>query len=196
MSDAPSTGPAPAPRKPSAARERLLATAGRLFYAEGVHTVGVDRVISEAQITRATFYRHFPGKEDLVVEYVREQDLALRAQATEIAETTTDPTQLLAAIVEGVAQRLTSTGFRGCPFINAAAEYPDPMSRVRRAVDEHRVWFRSTVAELLTAAGHPDPEYATDLLVMLRDGGQVAAYLGDPSVARTTFLRSAASVFA
>ena len=58
MSDAPPAVPEPAPRKPSAARERLLTTAGRLFYAEGVHTVGVDRVISEAQITRATFYRH------------------------------------------------------------------------------------------------------------------------------------------
>ena len=193
---APSSGSESTPRKPSAARERLLSTASRLFYAEGVHTVGVDRVISEAQITRATFYRHFPGKEDLVVAYVRDQDLALRAQAAEIAETTTDPTQLLAAIVEGIAQRLTATGFRGCPFINAAAEYSDAASPVRLAVDEHRVWFRATVSELLTAAGHPDPEYATDLLVMLRDGGQVAAYLGDPSVARATFLRSAGSVFA
>lgn len=194
MSNATSTD-AP-PRKPSAARDRLLATAGRLFYTEGVHTVGVDRVISEAQITRATFYRHFPGKEDLVVAYVQEQDAGFRAQAAEVAEATTDPTQVLAAIVEGVAQRLTSQGFRGCPYINVAAEYPDPSSRVRVAVDEHRRWFRATVLELLTAASHPDPEYATDLLVMLRDGGQVAAYLGDPSAARVTFLRSAASVFA
>lgn len=183
-------------RKPSAARERLLATAGRLFYAEGVHTVGVDRVISEAQVTRATFYRHFPGKEDLVVEYVREQDADLRAAAAEVAESTTDPTQILVAVVEGVAARFTAQGFRGCPYINVAAEYPDPASRVRQAVDDHRTWFRTTVLELLQAAGHPDPEYATDLLVMLRDGGQVAAYLGDASAARVTFLRSAASVFA
>lgn len=195
MSTAASSSPASPPRKPSAARERLLAAASRLFYAEGVHTVGVDRVISEAEITRATFYRHFPGKEDLVLEYVREQDAAMRAQADEAAESITDPAARLAAIMEGVAQRLTARGFRGCPYINVAAEYPDPKSRVREAVDEHRTWFRSTVLDLLTAAGHPDPEYATDLLVMLRDGAQVAAYLGDASAARTTFLRSAAAVF-
>lgn len=183
-------------RKPSAARDRLLAAAGRLFYAEGVHSVGVDRVISEAQITRATFYRHFPGKEDLVVAYVREQDAAVRAQAADVAETTSDPAQILAALVEGVAAQFTASGFRGCPYINVAAEYPDPQSRVRQAVDDHRRWFHTTVGDLLAAAGHPDPEYATDLLVMLRDGGQVAAYLGDASAARVTFLRSAASVFA
>ncbi len=191
----PASSDAAPPRKPSAARARLLAAASRLFYAEGVHSVGVDRVISEAQITRATFYRHFPGKEDLVLEYVRERDEAIRAQAADAAESITDPAQLLAALVEGVAQQLTAKDFRGCPFINAAAEYPDPKSRVRQAVDEHRAWFRSTVLELLTASKHPDPEYATDLLVMLRDGGQVAAYLGDPSAARTAFLRSAAAVF-
>lgn len=183
-------------RKPSAARDRLLSAAGRLFYAEGVHTVGVDRVISEANVTRATFYRHFPGKEDLVVAYVRGQDEALRAQAADVLESTKDPSQALAAIVEGVAAQFTAQGFRGCPFINAAAEYPDSGSRVRQSVDAHRSWFRATSLELLTAAGHPDPAYATDLLMMLRDGGQVAAYLGDPSAARITFLRSAASVFA
>lgn len=183
-------------RKPSAARDRLLAAAGRLFYGEGVHTVGVDRVISEANVTRATFYRHFPGKEDLVVAYVREQDERLRAQAAEVLESTKDPSQALAEIVEGVAAQFTTQGFRGCPFINVAAEFADAASRVRRAVDDHRSWFRTTLLELLTAAGHPDPEYATDLLVMLRDGGQVAAYLRDPSAARITFLRSAASVFA
>ncbi len=196
MSSAASPAPAPSPRKPSAARARLLAAASRLFYAEGIHSVGVDRVISEAEVTRATFYRHFPGKEDLVLEYIREQDLATRAQVEEAAEATSDPAQQLAAIVEGVAQRLTAADFRGCPYINIAAEYPDRKSRVRQAVDEHRAWFRSTVLELLTASGHPDPDYATDLLVTLRDGGQVAAYLGDASAARTNFLRSAAAVFA
>lgn len=183
-------------RKPSAARDRLLGAASRLFYAEGVHTVGVDRVISEANVTRATFYRHFPGKEDLVVAYVREQDAGLRARAAEVTDATSDPSQALAAIVEGVAAQFTGDGFRGCPYINVAAEYPDPASRVRQAVDDHRTWFRATVLGLLEAANHPDPAYATDLLVMLRDGGQVAAYLGDPSAARVTFLRSAASVFA
>ncbi|MBJ7473127.1 MAG: TetR/AcrR family transcriptional regulator [Solirubrobacteraceae bacterium] len=185
----------PTPRKPSAARERLLATAGRLFYAEGIHTVGVDRVISEAQITRATFYRHFASKEDLVVACLQIRDDTLRAQAAGLVEGQPDPSQALAAIIEGVGRQLTAKGFRGCPFINAGAEYPDSAAPVRQVVEAHRTWFRGTIAELLASAGHPDPEYAADLLVMLRDGGQVAAYLGDPSAARTAFLRSAAAVF-
>src|SRR5258708_12491387 len=67
-------------------RERLLATARRLFYAEGIHTVPVDRLVTEAGVTRATFYRHFPAKEDLVEAYLRATDADLRAMVADVTD--------------------------------------------------------------------------------------------------------------
>src|SRR6266496_4480994 len=66
------------PQRPSEARERLLRTASGLFYSKGVHAVGVDEILSRAQVTRATFYRHFPSKDDLIVQYIRTADQGIR----------------------------------------------------------------------------------------------------------------------
>ncbi|WP_280722942.1 TetR/AcrR family transcriptional regulator [Kitasatospora sp. MAA4] len=175
---------APAPAA-SAARTRVLDAATRLFYAEGIHTVGVDRIVTEAGVTRATFYRHFPGKEDLVRSYVQEWDARIRAEAAAgLAELT--PREFLPVLVARLGQEMCGPGFRGCPFINAAAEYPDPQDPVALAIAEHRRWFRGLVVRLLEEAGVPEPSARADLLMLLRDGAMVGAALGDPAgVARS-----------
>ena len=178
------------PARTSEARARLLATAGRLFYAEGIRAVGVDRVIEEAKVTRATFYRHFPGKEDLRVAYLEDTDQSIRARVAAGAQQISSPGGLLDLLVEGIGQEMCSPGFRGCPFINAAAEYPDRESPVHQAVLRHRTWFRETLAETFRGSGHPDPEQAADIMLALRDGAMVAGYLGDPEAARLTLARA------
>src|SRR5688500_11072714 len=110
--------------RPSEARQRLLATATRIFYAEGIHSVGVDRLIAEAQVTRATFYRHFPGKEDLVLSYLREVHTMERTRVEAAIADNASPVNALLAIAGSIAQGIQSPGFRGCAFLNAAAEYP------------------------------------------------------------------------
>ncbi len=79
-----------------------------------------------------------------------------------------------------------SSTFRGCAFINAAAEYPDPASPVRRAVLAHREWLESTLTEAFRRAGHPAPAEAGRRWTVLRDGATVAGYLDDPGAARAT----------
>ncbi|MGC5008492.1 TetR/AcrR family transcriptional regulator [Streptomyces sp. DT203] len=177
------------PARPSEARDRLLATAERLFYSEGIRAVGVDRVIAEAQVTRATFYRHFPGKEDLVTAYLSARDETIRASLAAGARQAAEPRDLLMLLVDGIGQEVCSPGFRGCPFINAAAEYPDPDSPVHQAVLTHRAWFRQALVEAFGADGHPEPEQAADVMVALRDGAMVAGYLGNPEAARHTLAR-------
>lgn len=173
--------------RPSAARDRLLRTASELFYAEGVRGVGVERVVAEASVTRATFYRHFAGKEALVVAYIEATDAALRARAGEPPAAPPESAGAwLAAVTDVVGDTLCVPGFRGCAFINAAAEYPDRSSPVRRAVDAHRGWLLGTVTEALRAAGHPDPPAAGRRWMALRDGAMVGGYLGDPAEARAT----------
>jgi AcrR family transcriptional regulator len=172
-------------------RERLLRTASELFYREGIHSVGVDRIVSEAGVTRATFYRHFPGKEDLVEAYLGVEDARLR-EAFAAAETATDdPQRLLELVIEGLADDVERHHTRGCPFINAAAEYPDATSGVRRAVADQRAWFRGTLEQLLTSAGVDDPATAAGELVLLRDAALVGGYLDGWDRVRPAFLESA-----
>ncbi|MDR6980863.1 AcrR family transcriptional regulator [Streptomyces sp. 3330] len=163
-------------------RERLLETASRLFYAEGIQAVGVDRLIAEGGVTKATFYRHFPSKDDLVLAYLRGRDGAIRAQFAAGTAIAGSPEQMLDLLIAGISDDACGEGFRGCPFINAAAEYPDPDHNVRRAIGEHRTWFRQALTSLAAACGHPDPRGAAATLVLLRDGAMVGGYLDGPGV--------------
>ncbi|MBO9578830.1 MAG: TetR/AcrR family transcriptional regulator [Microbacteriaceae bacterium] len=166
-----------APDGTSIPRERLLQTASGLFYQEGIHAVGVDRIVDEAGVTRATFYRHFPSKEDLVEAYIDGEDAGIRGALAGAEAAIEDPKQLVEAVIEGLADDVARHHTRGCPFINAAAEYPDAASGVRRAVQEHRTWFRAELERLLAAAGSSDPEGAAAELVLLRDAAMVGGYL-------------------
>lgn len=170
------------------ARLRLLGTAVRIFYAEGIHSVGVDRIIEEAQVTRATLYRHFSGKEDLVLAYLEQADQGIRAQMSAAQEGCRTPGDKVRAVGRSIAEGIRSEGFRGCAFLNAAAEYPDPAHPIHQAVLTHRQWFLDTVTDLLAQVGDAPAEAAARHFVMLRDGAMAAGCLSDPGLITETFL--------
>jgi AcrR family transcriptional regulator len=182
------------PAKNSAARERLLETAARIFYAEGINTVGVHRIVEEAGVTLATFYRHFPSKQHLILAYLQRvhDDFASRAAAAK--EAAEEPGDVLRSIGTNITAQLLEPGFRGCAFINAASEFEDPDGPVLRAVLAHRAWFYALVRDAFASAGHPQPDLAAGHYVMLRDGATTAGHLGDPSEARDTFQRGLAGL--
>ncbi|MFF2371167.1 TetR/AcrR family transcriptional regulator [Agromyces sp. NPDC058110] len=179
------------PAGASLAREKLLQTASDLFYREGIHAVGVDRIIGEAGVTRATFYRHFPSKEDLVEAYLGVEDATIRGAFERAGAETDDPERLLELVIDGLADDVARLHTRGCPFINAAAEYPEADSGVRVTVDEHRTWFRETLEALLTGAGAADPAVAAGQLVLLRDAAMVGGYLDGWERVRPAFIGAA-----
>ncbi|MGW7264493.1 TetR/AcrR family transcriptional regulator [Streptomyces sp. NPDC054842] len=176
-------------RRVSAARERLLKTAGQLFYAEGIHTVGVDRLVAAAQVTNATFYRHFPSKEDLAVAYIESVDQVIRAQVGSLMAANLSAVEILQGIGASLVEQIRSPGYRGCAFLNAAAEFPAPDHPVHRAVVRHRDWYLETITELFARASEAPPEHAGRHYVMLRDGAMSAGYLGDPVQAGETLVR-------
>ena len=178
--------------KRSEARERLLSTAAATFYAEGIRTVGVDRIIADASVTKATFYRHFPSKEDLVQAYLAREDDLLRGAFAGIEGL--PPEQQLEGAIQGIADDISRNHTRGCPFINASAEYPDAASPVRELIRGHREWFRSTLEAALSAAGNPDAAERARALVLLRDAALVGGYLDGPDIMRETFVRTARTV--
>ncbi|MEO3796979.1 TetR/AcrR family transcriptional regulator [Nonomuraea sp. B10E15] len=173
----------------SEARSRLLATATRIFYAEGLHSVGIDRIVAEAKVTRATLYRHFPSKDALVVAYLQGIDQAVRDQVGEALASGLPAVDILRAVARSIAESIGSAEFRGCAFLNAVAEYPDPEHPVHQAVLAHREWFLDTVTDLLGQVGQTPPEFAARHFVMLRDGAMASGCLTDPAGIRETFLQ-------
>jgi AcrR family transcriptional regulator len=179
----------------SPVRNRLIETASELFYAQGLRAVSADKIIERVGTTKVTFYRHFRTKDDLVLAYLQGRAAIEREGiGAAIAHAGGDPETALRLISEGIGAVACRPGFRGCPFINAAAEYPDPDSPVRRVVDEHRSWYRTTFEQLIAPLGLPDQAAVADELMLLRDGAMVAGYLGDPAAAGGTFLRGCQAV--
>ncbi|MFD0683887.1 TetR/AcrR family transcriptional regulator [Actinomadura fibrosa] len=175
--------------KVSEARSRLFDTATRIFYTEGIHSVGVDRIIAEAQVTRATLYRHFAGKEDLVLAYLDRADEMMRGQVAAAQAASGSPVEAVRAVARSIAEGIQSQGFRGCAFLNAAAEFPDPAHPVHQTVLRHRQWFLDTVTDLLARIGDAPADADGRHLVMLRDGAMAAGCLFDPALIADTFLQ-------
>lgn len=176
------------------ARDRILEAATGLFYANGIRGTSADRIIEQAGITKVTFYRHFRTKTELVVAYLERQAAGER-EAIDSARDHADPLAALANIAAVIGSASCMPGFRGCPFINAAAETPDPEDPVRIVVDAHRRWTRDVLAGLATAAGVADADTTAGQLLMLRDGAMVNGYLNEPDkVAETLRLACLAVV--
>jgi AcrR family transcriptional regulator len=173
--------PAPGQAGKPSMRERIIKAAAELFYSQGIRAVSAEKIIARVGITKVTFYRHFPAKDDLIVAYL-ERRAQWERDAVEAARLAAagKASEVFRMIAEGIGAESCSPGFRGCPFINAAAEYADAEHPVRQVVDAHRRWFKGTIEEILDEIGVTDVSGTADQLVMLRDGAMVGGYLGDP----------------
>jgi AcrR family transcriptional regulator len=160
-----------APTRPSAARQRILDTAFRLFYAHGIRAVGVDRIIAESGAAKATFYKYFPAKDDLVVAYLDTVDGIWSQQLHEAAEVAgTAPADQLVGMFDALGSACRRDGYRGCAFINAAAE-SEPGTPVHDRTLTHKTAVRGWVRGLAADAGAADPDLLARSLTLLLDGG-------------------------
>jgi AcrR family transcriptional regulator len=171
--------PAATARRP--ARERILDTAFRLFYAHGPRGVGVDTVIAESGVAKATFYKHFPRKDDLVLAYLDKVDQTwfgqLRAAARAAGH---DPRDQLVGMFDALASACRRDGYHGCAFINTAAE-ATAGSDVHTRTIEHKRVVRAWVTDLARRGGSADPHLLARQLTLLIDGGLSAGVLdADP----------------
>lgn len=172
------------PRRGSGVRAAIVDTASVLFSEHGIRAVSADRVLANAGYSKVTFYRHFPTKDDLVVAYLERELERVRALLDEAARTGGLGTS--AMVADALTEEMCRPHFRGCPFINAAAEYPDATHPVRRVVSDFRALMTSAIAAWVEARGASAPASLADRIMMLRDGALVAGYLsGDsPSASR------------
>lgn len=183
-------------RPPAPAKVKILAVADELFYTEGIHTVGVDRIIAAAHVTKATFYKHYRAKELLIVAYVKRRDTQTREYVEGLRSRLDDPRAVLRALVDEIGEEAQRPGFHGCPYINAAAQFSDPEHPVRKAVADHREWYHTTLAELFAEAGHPRPQEGADDLLLARDGALSGGNVGDAAAANGALHRAVERVLA
>jgi AcrR family transcriptional regulator len=170
----------------SSPRERILETAAELFYSEGIRAVGVDTIIAKAKVAKASFYKHFPSKDDLVVAFLQRRDTQWREMTrSAIDSLNTSTTSRPLAIFDVLAQRFAKPQFRGCAFINSIVELANREHAAHQAADVHKKAVTAYLAELLSAAGASNVETLAHEFMVLVDGAIVTALReGSPRAAR------------
>src|SRR3954453_2712136 len=168
---------APLPAKP-AMKDRILETADRLFYLQGIRAVGVDTIAAEVGISKRTLYNHFPSKDALIAAYLERRFVAPRPSDK-------SPVEQILGTFDSLERRFASKDFRGCPFVNAVAELGSEDRSVRRIAiafkESRRLWFRDHLLQL----GVADAEGLATQLVLLVDGSIAQDLVrNDPAMAR------------
>jgi AcrR family transcriptional regulator len=179
------TAPAPIEHRASA-RERLLSAANELFYAEGVQTVGIDRIIERAGVAKASLYNLFGSKEELVAAYLASRHDRTTSRLTQAIEPIDDPRMKILAVFDSQAQQYQQPDFNGCAFIAASTEAPS-QGLIEQAADQFRAWMRAMFTDLAEQAGAPDPGSLGRQLHLVYDGAGLAGRMDhhDPGIARS-----------
>jgi AcrR family transcriptional regulator len=180
----------------SKARERVLDAAAELFYQRGIRATGTNAIIAHAGVSKATFFRHFPSKDDLVVAWLEQPASRWLDRIRVELESTTDPRRRLLAFFDRLEQWFAEEDFRGCPFQNTAAEIPDGDHPVRKLVEayvlEIQHYFRDTAAD----AGLPHATRVAKQLTVLALGAIAAAVATSSPDAAKVARASAAQIVA
>lgn len=191
VADSARTQAAPTGAKASA-RERLLSAANELFYAEGVQTVGIDRIIERAGVAKASLYNTFGSKDELVHAYLQARHAASAGRILAAVDRFEAPRDRLLGVFDALSESFTGPGYRGCAFVAASAE-AEPGSRTEQAATAYRTWVRGLFTDLARQAGAPDPDLLGRRLHLLYDGCGVSVRMdGDPGAAAAA--RDAAEV--
>jgi AcrR family transcriptional regulator len=175
-------------------REQLVEAATHLFYRDGFHATGVDRILDEAGVAKMTLYKHFKSKDDLILEVLETRSAAFRGWLIEEVERrAAQPRDRLLALFDVLDDWIHQPGFRGCAFVNVAAEYGDPEAPPHRAAAAHKHGVGAYLRDLAAAAGAPDPAHLAEQLMLLVEGAiSLANVAGRKSAARHA--RAAAAV--
>jgi AcrR family transcriptional regulator len=171
------------------AKQRLLQAADELFYNEGIHTVGIDRVIAHAGVAKGSLYYSFTGKDDLVQEYLTHRHGKWAERVTAGIDAHTEPRARILAVYDVLGTLFAQPDYRGCAFMNATAEAA-PDSVEAQAATTFRAWVQDLFLDLATDAATDadaaDPQQLAETLVLLYDGAVATAQMDKaPDAART-----------
>ena len=158
------------------AKARILDAADELFYNEGIHAVGIDRVIARAGVAKGSLYYSFTGKDELVREYLAHRHGTWAERIAAGIEEHTDPRERILAVYDVLGTLFAQPDYRGCAFVNATAEAA-PDSVEVQAASVFRAWVHDLFLDLATDAGAKDPKQLAQALVLLYDGAVATAQI-------------------
>ena len=160
------------PAPPKTGKARLIHVAIELFYSHGFQAVGIDQILAAAGVTKTTFYKHFESKDDLLVEAIEQREQSeMQAWKNAVEHLAgDDPQKQLLALFDVLDVWFNEPDFRGCQFINAAAEFPNPHDPVHAVAAEHKRKNRDFFRDLAQAAGIADAETFADQYTALVEG--------------------------
>lgn len=163
-----------APTSPTP-RDRILETAGPLFYAQGYRAVGIDRIIAESGVAKMTFYKYFPSKDDLIATYLTDANAGFWQWLNALTTGIDAPKERLEIVFDGIAKLASSANCLGCAFAHAAAEFPDRENKAHAAALEHKVAVLDWLNRETTALNAKNPELLAWGLMLVMDGAWTAA---------------------
>ncbi|MGE7137662.1 TetR/AcrR family transcriptional regulator [Luteibacter sp. NPDC031894] len=180
------------PSKSSAtlpARQRILETANRLFYREGLRATGIDRIIAESGVAKMSFYRHFPAKRDLIVAFLETRHKEWMAWfRTDVESRLTKRGAGLEVIADVLETWFAQPDFRGCTFMNSVAEAASEEPAIAGVVTEHETELGDYIQELAQRLGLSNPKRVREAVMVVIQGSVVRALMtgeyGDPTVGR------------
>lgn len=165
----------------AAPRERILAAASELFTRQGVGATGVDTLIESAGVAKATFYRHFPSKDDLIVAWLRDPRTRwLDRMRVEAEERASSPDEVIPALFDAVAEWLDADGARGCPYLDTAIAMPDLAAPAREVIRHFLVEVQEYLRDRLVVAGRPNADaLSRELQAVLLGGITLSVAVGN-----------------
>jgi AcrR family transcriptional regulator len=155
-------------------RDHILQTASALFYSQGIKATGIDTIVKAAGISKMSLYKYFPSKDDLILAHLHKSGAEMRALIINAIDSrATLPKQKLLAVFDVFEELLDTPEFRGCPFINASAEFAEEANPVQQASAEFYEDFHKMLADLALQAGMESPDIVSKQLLMLIAGAIV-----------------------
>jgi AcrR family transcriptional regulator len=168
--------------KTASARERVLETACDLFYREGIRAVGVDTIIAESGVAKMSLYRNFASKDELVVAYLQRRDAEFWERWDAIMQRRPgDPRAQLRDYFTSLGERTSQPGYRGCPFVNTASEFPGDDHPARSVVAAHKRTLLARLRELAVRIGVDQPDAVAAQLALLIEGAYAASQSYGPA---------------
>ncbi len=166
--------------------EKVLSTAARLFYANGVRAVGVEWIVAESGVAKTSLYRHFQTKDELVAAFLEREDREFWQQwKVVVAAAPSNPKAELMSLLDWIGKRVSRDGYRGCPQINVAAEFADPEHPARKIRRRHKAEMSRRLKDLVGRIGVKRPDDTAVQLALLIDG----AFTSDGRLSKTKAVR-------
>jgi AcrR family transcriptional regulator len=162
---------------PQGKRDQLIETAWRLFYRDGYHATGIDRILAEAKVAKMTLYNHFRSKEELILAVLEKRNREILTSLHQFLEAKKrSPEKRLEAVFDWLVAWIGSKDFRGCAFLKAMAEYQNLDDPIHQAALAHKVTLTAEIRRLVIAAGLKSPKNLPEQLSLLREGAIVRSH--------------------